>query len=544
MQSIIQRSEAQTSEEMVKQSKPFGKIRNFVWPIHNFELKKLVPMFVLFFLISFVYNILRNLKIALFVGGDSSFAELMPFLKIGAVLPGALLFTYIFTVLISRFTRDQVFYTIISGFMVYFALFLFVLYPHNDALQLNTVADFLQTNVFPGAGFKGIIAAIRYLNLTVFYVMSEMWSVIVLTVLFWGFANEVTKLDEAKRFYAIFALGGNASGILSGSFGKIEGISLIPVFSFYKNNEWIFLQLCTVLTIGLVVMYLFYLLNKKVLHAENTKFSASVLKKSQSLSLRECFAHLKKSRYLAYMVVIVVCYNIVYNLADSMLMYKIQQVHETSREVNAYMSSITLITGLVAVVLALLVSGNTIRRFGWTIAALITPIVWFLTSMGFLSGLVLEKTVLFDVLSTFISNPANLVLFMGSLQMCLGRGCKYTVFDEAKEIAFIPLPKDSKRKGKAVVDGLASRFGKSGGAVICIMLYAVLGGIENSIPYVAALTFIVLVFWLYVTYKMGKIVDRAMSSGITLTLEEEHALSRKPSGKVVEATQTTAVPQT
>ncbi len=471
----------------------------------------------------------------------------MPFLKIGAVLPGALLFTYIFTVLISRFTRDQVFYIIISGFMAYFTLFLFFLYPHNDHLQLNALADFLQTNVFPGAGFNGIIAAIRYLNLTIFYVMSEMWSVIVLTVLFWGYANEVTKLDEAKRFYAIFALGGNASGIISGGFGKIEGIDLFPVFSFYKGNEWIFLQLCAVLFIGLVVMYLFHWLNANVFHIENTKFSASVVKKSQSLSLSECFSHLRKSRYLVYMVVIVVCYNIVYNLADSMLMYKIQQVHETSREVNAYMSSITLITGLVAVVFALLVSGNVIRRYGWTIAALITPIVWLLTSMGFLSGLVLERTVFFDVLSTFISNPANLVLFMGSLQMCLGRGCKYTVFDEAKEIAFIPLPKESKRKGKAVVDGLASRFGKSGGAIICILLYATFGGVANSIPYVAALTFVVLIFWLYVTYKMGKIVDKAMSSGVTLTLEEEHALSRdkvvKPAMPSSSAQTTPALPQ-
>ena len=34
---------------------------------------------------------------------------------------------YIFTLLISRFSREQVFYTILTGFLVYFALFLFVL---------------------------------------------------------------------------------------------------------------------------------------------------------------------------------------------------------------------------------------------------------------------------------------------------------------------------------------------------------------------------------------------------------------------------------
>ena len=75
----------------------FSKIRNFLWPIYRYELKKLIPMFILFFLISFVYNLLRNMKIALIVTAEKSGAEVIPFLKIGAALPGALFFTYIFT---------------------------------------------------------------------------------------------------------------------------------------------------------------------------------------------------------------------------------------------------------------------------------------------------------------------------------------------------------------------------------------------------------------------------------------------------------------
>ena len=78
-------------------------------------------MFVLFFLISSVYNMLRNMKIALIVTADNSGAEVIPFLKIGAVLPGALLFTYIFTKLINRFHREQVFYAMLSGFLIFAA---------------------------------------------------------------------------------------------------------------------------------------------------------------------------------------------------------------------------------------------------------------------------------------------------------------------------------------------------------------------------------------------------------------------------------------
>lgn len=519
----MQTSEVQTSQENLQAAKPFGKIRNLIWPIHSFELKKLVPMFLLFFLISFVYNVLRNMKGALFKECiDSSVAELMPFLKLGAVLPGALLFTYIFTVLMSRFNRNKVFYIIISGFLVYFALFLFVLYPNNEALRLDTLADFLQANVFSGAGFAGIIAAIRHLNLTVFYVSCEMWSVVVLTMLFWGYANEVTRVDEAKRFYAIFALGANSSGIFSGQFGqKIGAMGSIPVPAIYSNNAWIFLQISTVLLIGAVILSIFYWLNTKVYKSDTKATSLDSYIKPKKLSLTECLHYVRKSKYLIYMVVIVVGYNIVFNLTDTLWTHKIEEVFGTGKAMNAYMNNITSVTGYVAVVLALLLSGNVIRTFGWTVTALITPVVWLCAGLAFYSGLLFERTFLIDILATMTSNPANLVLLLGSIQMSLGRGCKYTVFDETKEIAFIPLPKESQRKGKAVVDGLASRFGKSGGSFISIMLIGLCGGIANTIPYVATIMLVVLFAWIYATLKMGKVVNEAVVSGIDVTIEEE-----------------------
>lgn len=529
MQNNEQLSEAKTTLTSPGERKPFGRIRNLIWPIYASELKKLVPMFMLFFLIAFVYNLLRNMKGALFKGCiDSSVAELMPFLKLGAVLPGALFFTYLFTLLIGRFTRDQVFYIIISGFMAYFALFLFVLYPSNELLRLDMLADFLQTNIFSGPGFAGIIAAIRHLNLTIFYVSCEMWSVVVLTMLFWGYANEVTRVDEAKRFYAIFALSANSSGIFSGQFGqRIDSITSIPVPAFYSNDSWIFLQICTVLLIGCAILFLFYWLNTKVYNLDHKTVAVEAYIKPKKLSLLECLHYVRKSKYLMYMVVIVVGYNIVFNLADTLWTHKIEEVFNNGKDMNAYMNNITSITAYVAVILALLLSGNVIRTFGWTVTALITPVVWLCAGLAFYSGLLFERMLIIDVLANLTSNPANLVLLLGSIQMSLGRGCKYTVFDETKEIAFIPLPKDSQRKGKAVVDGLASRFGKSGGAFMSIMLIALCGGIANTIPYVAVISLVVLCAWIYATLKMGVIVDKAMSNDVLIVEEDVLEQSKK-----------------
>jgi AAA family ATP:ADP antiporter len=513
------------------QANGFGRLRNFFWPIHSIELKKVVPMFCLFFLVSFVYNLLRNMKVTLILTASDSGAKAMPFLKIGAVLPGAILLTYIFISLISRYSRSQVFYMFLAGFMAYFALFLTVLYPQRELLQLDTLAGFLEQKL--PLGFHGLIAAIRHLNLTIFYVLSEMWSGFMLSMLLWGFANEVTHIDDAKRFYATFALGANASGLFSGRFASIA--TNMPYFSWLPydiENQWIFLQVGIVLFIGIFIIGLYYYLSNYV-YAEH-KFANLQIKTKQKISLRECFSYSLKSRYVAFIVIIVVAYNIVYNLSDFLWTSKVQQVCQTSKAINAYTNQVSEATSYMAIILAFLVSGNVIRFYGWKVAGLITPLWWGLAGFGFFFGSLLEANGLYsvlvnfisspvsfmvtalnsahfhylsDMLANFITNPANFILFLGSLQIGLGRACKYTVFDESKEIAFVHLSKENQRKAKAVVDGIATRFGKSGGAVmIILMLLMCNDDVSKIIPYLFGSLIIALVAWLYSVIKLGEMI--------------------------------------
>ncbi len=497
----------QEIQQQSQPKKPFGKIRNFLWPIYNYELKKLIPMFTLFFLITFVYNVLRIMKIAIVVTAKGSGAEIISFLKIFGVLPGALVLTYIYTTLISRFSREQVFYTMLAGFLLYFAFFMMFLYPNHDKLQLDFLANYLQSNWFVGPGSKGFISVIRHLNLSIFYVLTEMWSSVVLSTLFWGFANEVTKIDEAKRFYAVFALGANSSGVFCGLFAQfIRKIAYNPLLPFDEANQWVFYHLSFVLFLGVVIIGLFYWLNRSVFHLENVQ-SLKIPKKSTKISLTECFKYLVSSKYLTYIVIIVISYNIVYNLADIMWTAKIKQVYQSSKDFNAYMSQVGLVTGILAVLFTFVISGNVIRYYGWTITALITPVIWLLTSIGVFSELVLDGTVVMNLIVGWVSNPLNLFLLLGSIQICLGRSCKYTVFDETKEISFIPLSKQNQRKSKAVVDGLASRFGKSGGSLIYIVLFMFVGDVASAVPYVAVIMFIAIIMWIYAVFGLGKIID-------------------------------------
>src|SRR5271165_3893237 len=98
----------------------FSGWRAFLWPVHGYELKKLIPMLLIFFLISFDYNVLRTLKDTLVVTAKSSGAEAIPFIKVWMMFPGAIFMTFVFTKLSNRFSKEAVFYSILALFLGYF----------------------------------------------------------------------------------------------------------------------------------------------------------------------------------------------------------------------------------------------------------------------------------------------------------------------------------------------------------------------------------------------------------------------------------------
>lgn len=503
------------------QPKPFSKLRNFLWPIHGYEHKKLVPMLALFFLITFVYNVLRCMKITLIVTSAGSGAEVIPFLKVWAVLPGAVLLTYVYTKLTHRLNREQVFYTMLSFFLGFFTLFLLVLYPNREYLELTTLANKLQSRLPEGLG--GFISIIRHWPLTIFYVLSELWSTAVLSMLFWGFANEVTSVNEAKRFYAIFAIAANSSGIFSGQSAQILTLKEYNPYLPFGADAWeqsLALQLGAVLLLGIVIVLLFRSVNKSIaaqkLHnqtmpAQSTNSAIEDIP-VEKFSLKDCFSYLLKSRYMLYITILVVAYNIVFNLADVLWTDQIKQRYPDASDFNAFENEMASITGIFATLSGLILSGNVIRRYGWTVTAMITPLIWLTTSIGFFGCMLYQSNVyLTDLLYSLFSLPIlTLTLIFGSAQICLGRAAKYTVFDETKEIAFVPLPKEEQRKGKAVVDGIASRFGKSGGSITIQFLLLMCGNLALTIPYVAVIFIVVIALWIVAVRGLGKMVKRSI----------------------------------
>lgn len=155
-------------------------------------LKKIVPLGLMFFCILFNYTIVRNTKDVLVVTAKGSSAEIIPFLKTWVTLPSAIGFMLIYTKLSDILTREALFYSMIFPFIAFFGTFAFVLYPLRDAIHPIGLADKLVAALGPSS--VGPVAILRIWSFCLFYVMAELWGSVVLSLLFWGFANQVNKV--------------------------------------------------------------------------------------------------------------------------------------------------------------------------------------------------------------------------------------------------------------------------------------------------------------------------------------------------------------
>ncbi len=476
----------------------FGPIRSIFWPFYRHELKLVIPMMLMLFLTCFNYSILRNLKDVLVVTAKSSGGAVIPFIKVWAMLPMAVLSAYIFTKLSNRYSQEKVYYIMVWGFLIAYVTFGFILYPMRESLELVGVARFLETILPKGA--HGFISMIRHWSFTMFYVMCELWSSIVLTVLFWGFANEITKVKDARRHYSILGVVSSISAVIAGLLGRyFSSLEYNPSLPFGNDafEQTIMEVVLAVFVVGIFIMGSFWWLNKYVLnspdyidlHRSNRAFR---IKEKQSL--RDSFTFLAKSKYLICIAVIVVAYNLSINLVEVVWKDQLKNLYPSRDDYFIYLSNVTILLGIISSAASFFI-GKIIGRIGWTKTALITPLVLLTTTLGFF-GFLFYRQFMVDTAIYFMGmTPLALAVMFGGAQNCLSKSAKYSVFDSTKEMVFIPLDHETKLKGKAAIDGVGSRLGKSGGAVVHQALLLIFSSLTQSAPYVATILMGVIFVW-------------------------------------------------
>jgi ATP:ADP antiporter, AAA family len=490
---------------MSNQQPEFGKWRSFFWPIHGYELKKVLPMFLMFFCISFNYTILRDTKDTLIVTAPGSGAEAIPFIKVWLVVPCAVVFMVIYAKLSNMLSKQKLFYTVLTPFLIFFALFPVVIYPNREFLHPTAFADQLQA-VLP-VGMMGMVAILRNWTFAAFYVLAELWGSVMLSLMFWGFANEITKVKEAKRFYSLFGIGANLALMVSGP--AIIAVSNIRRHVPEGVDPWgisLYLLMGMVIISGFAIVAAYWWMNRYVL--TDPRFfdpNEQVKKKKEKpkMGLGESFKYLLTSPYIGCLAVLVIAYGVAINIVEVTWKSQLKLQFPDSNDYSAFMGLFSTITGAVTVFMMLFVGGNVMRRYGWGTAAMITPVVLLITGAIFF-GLVLFRDQFTWLTALMSVSPLLLAVLVGMIQNVMSKSCKYSLFDPTKEMAYIPLDQEQKVKGKAAIDVVGARLGKSGGSLLQQGLMVTFGSLAAITPFLAVILFVVIAGWLVAARSLNR----------------------------------------
>lgn len=482
----------------------FSKLRAFFWPIHDYELKKFIPMLSIFFLISFNYSVLRNMKDTLVV--TAAGAEIIPFLKFACVIPMAIVFMVFYAKLSNILNTEKLFYAAIAPFLIFFVAFALFLYPYRDLLQPTDLVAYLQNMLPQNDAIKGLLSILTHWTFALFYVMAELWGSVALSLLFWGFANQITKVNEAKRFYALFGLGANIALIAAGPVIKFIadlGKNTPAGVDSFKIAINFLMGTATVATVLILAIY--YWMNRKVL--TDSRFyspeEVQTKKKKAKMSLMQSFKYLAQSKYLTCIAILVFAYGMAIVLIEVTWKSQLKLQFPNSNEYLKFMANYSMATGFTTVFLLLFVSGQVIRKLGWGFAALITPVILLISGTGFFTFIIFKDT--FEpLLQNYGFTALAVAVAFGTVQNVISKAAKYSLFDPTKEMTYIPLDKESKVKGKAAIDVVGARLGKAGGSITQIILIALIGPLQVVTPYIAGILLLIILAWIGAAKSLSK----------------------------------------
>uniref|UniRef100_A0A7S3FD44 ADP,ATP carrier protein n=1 Tax=Prasinoderma singulare TaxID=676789 RepID=A0A7S3FD44_9VIRI len=497
---------------------------------------KFIPLSTCFFFLAFANTIVDNTKDTLVITALGGGADVIPFLTVYGVLPASVIFLVIFAYLTSRLSRERLFYAVVGTFTGFFALFALV-YPYAaGTLHPHGFCDYL-ASVLP-AGFAGLIAVVRNWTYSIFYIMAELWGDVCISLLFWGMANELCSIREAEVLYPLFGVGANLSVMLAGFLLRyLTDIGL-------AWGTQLTLLMASVAVAGVGAMAVHHYVNTRqacrlkgpvkvpsvtpelerveeeqgdvLLNAQRDGDSsgapskpAAKKKDKNAPSLKESLAVLSQKIELRCLAVLAVGQGISYALLQVSVKGHLHMLFPNPGDFSRVMGDVSSATGACTALLMVL-SPIIFTRFGWRVAALVTPLFMMYCGSAFLIMSALwhfaQSNAALGATWLGSTNALGWITALGAAGYVFLRASKFALFKPAEEMVYIGLDSESRTKGKAAIDVVGAQFGKSGGSMLQQGLLILMGTLSGALPAIVAVYIVVVRYWTKYTHELADVV--------------------------------------
>mgnify|MGYP001573228832 CR=1 FL=1 len=472
----------------------------------EYILKKILPTSFMLLLTIFVYSVVRGAKDTLLIPVLG--AEVISTVKLFGVLPSAIIFIIIFSKLANLLSRERLFYSITVFFIVFFVVYAFLLYPINSSLTLD-----LKTwiNEYPKLKYPLII--LENWSAALFYIMAELWGSVMLSLMFWQFANYIYKVTEAKKTYTIFGAIGQV-GLISAGYAQ-KHFSIVNASQIDPAKAWestLQLMMISVFVAGVLLMITYWYMNRFVL-TDPRFFEAKEVKAKKSkhkMSVIDSFKYIFTSKYIGLIAVLVLSYGISINLVEGVWKNQLKIQFPIQNDYSRFMGGFQMWTGMISMI-GMLAGIYILRKYKWFTGAILTPFMILITG-GLFFMLIIAGDKFEASLVLMGTTSLMMAVIMGATQNILSKATKYSLFDSTKEMAYIPLDEELKVKGKAVVDVTGARLGKSGGAVIQYLLLSFIPGatLSSLTEEIMIIFFVIMIMWVLAVFSLSKLFEAKM----------------------------------
>jgi AAA family ATP:ADP antiporter len=476
--------------------------KTVIFPVERSELKIFCKFATLLICVLFNFSLLRTLKDTLIISAIG--AEAISFLKLWLVLPCAIGFTFLYVKLSNIFNLQQIFTLFVTIFISFFIIFAFLIYPNQH--NCHTSPKVIESLISSWPHCKWFIRLFGKWSYVALYVFAEIWGAMIINLMFWQFANHIFKKQQAQRLYPLIGMFGGLglifAGKLLGVFAQVEKIS-INKLNYSKNYDQMEIVIKSIVlfisAVGLMAIFLFRDMYSSYLGDEN-KNTEPLDNTKTSLTLWQSIKMIYHSRYIFYIFLLVISYGLTINILEGPWKAKLSQLYIDPCDYIKFMGKFNVWMGISSIVMTI-IGGNVLRCFGWKIAAYITPIMITTTGTLFFAFVVFGGRI-----QDLGFDPLHAAVAIGAAQNILSKSSKYSLFDSTKEMTYIPLPLELRVKGKAAVEIIGAKLGKSLGASLQFICFTVMPDLDfNRISMFLMIIFIlVALIWLVDLNKLSQ----------------------------------------
>jgi len=366
------------------------------------------------------------------------------------------------------------------------------------------------TQILP-RGLAGGIAVFTNWTYSLFYVAGELWGDVVLSLLFWGLANEITRVSEAGIIYPLLGIGANVAQACSGVFMKFVTTQWHPA-GVASEDMWgakLKLFMTVVILCGFAIMachkficdtekanpdsqMVAKLREHEAKVAREASEELSSKKKKKKVGLLDSLTFVLQSPEVACLAVMAVAQGLSSIIFQVAWKTQLRILRPDPTSYAAYMGDVQTYSGMVTGIF-MVAAPFLFKYLGWKGTLSVTPKtvialgwVFFGTSIyAMRHGALTQSSAILPIL-----------VLGGAVIYIVERAAKFSLFKPAEEMVYITLDEDSRTKGKAAVDVLGAQIGKTGGSFMQQGLIFAYGSIIGALPVLVCCHSAIAVCWL------------------------------------------------